>query len=73
VSNTRHPLIKIACKDIEGQQGLTEPKQPVGVPREALPHEGVSRMANLNHSYVLMMQEDPAGDVHLRSYASASL
>ena len=33
----------------------------------------MSRMANLNHSYVLMMQEDQAGDVHLRSYASASL
>lgn len=73
VSNTRHPLIKIACKDIDQQEGLTEPKQPMGVPREALPHERVSRMANLNHSYVLMMQQDEAANIHLRSYASASL
>lgn len=73
VSNTRHPLIRIACKDIDQQEPLTEPKQPVGVPRDALPHQGVSRMANLNGSYVLMMQQDEAANVHLRSYSSASL
>lgn len=73
VSNTRHPLIKIACKDVDRQESLTQPKEPVGVPREALPHQGVTRMANLNGSYVLMMQRDDKGDVHLRSYSSASL
>ena len=34
VSNTSHGLIKIACRDIDGQAGLTEPRTPVGVPRE---------------------------------------
>jgi hypothetical protein len=73
VSNTRHPLIKIACSDIDHQEGLTQPKEPVGVPRESMPQKGVSRMANLNHTYVLMMQQDEGENVHLRSYANASL
>lgn len=73
VSNTRHPLIKIACKDVDGQESLTQPKEPVGVPREALPHQGVGHMANLNGSYVLMLQQDESGSVSLRSYSSASL
>ena len=73
ISNTRHPLIRIACKDIDGQETLTQPKEPLGVPRDNMPQQGVSRMANLNGSYVLMMQRDEAGDVHLRSYANASL
>jgi hypothetical protein len=73
VSNTRHPLIKIACKDIAGQEPLTQPKNPVGVPREALPHEGVGRMAKLNGDYVLMMQEDATGSVSLHTYGSESL
>jgi hypothetical protein len=72
VSNARHPLFKIACSDIDGQDALTEPREPVGVPREALPHEGVTRMANLNGSHVLMMQRDEGG-IHLRSYSCASL
>jgi hypothetical protein len=73
VSNTRQPLIKIACKDIDQQAPLTEPKGPVGVPREALPQQGVSRMAKLNESYVLMLQQDEAENYHLYSYPSASL
>jgi len=73
VSNTRHPLLKFAAKDVDRQEALTQPHEPQGVPREELPQEGVGRMANLNGSYVLMMQEDQAGDVHLRSYSSASL
>jgi hypothetical protein len=73
VSNTRHPLLKIAAKDVDGQEALTQPREPQGVPREELPQEGVGRMANLNGSYVLMMQEDQAGDVHLRSYSIATL
>jgi hypothetical protein len=71
VSNTRHPLFKIACSDIDGQEPLTTPKEPVGVPREALPHEGVSRMAAVN-GHVLMLQRDANG-VHLRSYDTAEL
>ena len=73
VSNMRHPLMKIACKDIDRQEGLTEPQGPLGVPRENMPQQGVSRMANLNGSYVLMMQRDEAGDLALSSYSNSTL
>jgi hypothetical protein len=73
VSNTRHPLIKIAAKDIDRQEALTQPKEPVGAARETLPQAGVGRMANLNGGYVIMMQQDDAGDIHLRSYRNATL
>jgi hypothetical protein len=73
VSNARHPLMKIASKDIDRQAPLTEPREPSGAPRQTLPHEGVGRMANLNGSDVLMMQQDGAGNVHLRSYSTATL
>jgi hypothetical protein len=73
VSNARHPLIKIACVDIDQQEPLTQPNEPIGVPRETLPQQGVSRMANLNGTHVLMMQQDDAGNVHLRSYSRATL
>lgn len=73
VSNTRHPLMKLARRDIDRQEPLTVPKEPRGVPREELPHQGIGHMANLNGSYVLMMQQDEAANLHLRSYASASL
>jgi hypothetical protein len=73
VSNARHPLMKIATRDIDRQQGLTEPQGPVGVPRDVMPQQGVSRMANLNHSYVLMMQKDEPGNINLKSYSTASL
>ena len=67
------PLMKIVCRDIDRQEPLTQPSKPVGVPREALPQQGVSRMANLNGSYVVMMQQDDAGNVDLRSYSTAAL
>ena len=73
VSNARHPLMKIACKDIDRQGPLTQPNEPVGAPRQTLPHRGVGRMANLNDSHVLMLQEDDAGDIHLRSHDTATL
>ncbi len=72
VSNARHPLMKIACKDIDRQGPLTQPDEPVGAPRQELPHPGVSRMANLKGSHVLMIQEDDSG-IHLRSYAIETL
>jgi hypothetical protein len=71
VSNSRNPLIKIKCRDIDAQEGLTEPKEPVGVPREELPQTGVSRMAAVD-GHVLMLQRDDAG-LHLHAYSSASL
>ena len=73
VSNSRYALFKIACKDIDRQEGLTEPKEPVGVPRQTLPQEGVGRMASLNGNNVLMMQLDEGGNTHLRSYSTAAL
>ena len=73
VSNARHPLMKIVSTDVDGQEPLTQPKEPVGVPRETLPQQGVGRMANLNASHVLMMQQDDGGNVHLHSYNTAKL
>lgn len=80
VANDRHPLIKIACVDIDQQGPLTVPDQsldsspadpvtaPVGVPRQLLPQEGVRRMANLDDERVLMLQEDQEGNLHLHTY-----
>ena len=72
VANSRHPLLRMACADIDSQAGLTEPREPVGVPRETLSQEGVSRMA-VRGDQVVMLQRDAAGARHLRSYASADL
>ena len=73
VSNARHPLMKIACKDIDRQGPLTQPNEPMGVPRQTLPHQGVGRMANLKDSHVIMIQQDDAGRIHLRSHDIATL
>jgi hypothetical protein len=72
VANTRHGLVKIACRDVDTQTGLTEPREPVGVPRETKDLEGVRRLANLNGGYVLALQADGGGQ-HLRSLKTASL
>jgi hypothetical protein len=71
VSNARHPLMKIACRDIDTQEPLTTPTAPTGVPREELPQAGVTHMAVAN-GQVLMLQRDDEG-VALRAYESASL
>lgn len=85
VCNDRHPVFKVACKDIDLQGPLTEPDDSldespadpvtpgVGVPRELLPHPGVKRMANLNGHGVLMLQEEEGGGSHLRTYATDTL
>ena len=73
VSNALHPLMKIACKDIDEQGPLTQPEEPIGTPREELPHSGVGLMAKLDRSHVLMLQEDEVGNRHLRSYDVATL
>ncbi|HKF76850.1 MAG TPA: hypothetical protein VKF59_11960 [Candidatus Dormibacteraeota bacterium] len=73
VANSRYPLLKLACSDIDNQAALTQPREPVGVPRRPLPQEGVSRMATRDADQVLMLQRDPAGALHLRSYAGAEL
>ena len=73
VSNARHPLMKIACRDIDRQGALTQPNEPIGVPRQTLPQQGVGRMANLKDSHVIMIQQDDAGRIHLRSHDIATL
>ena len=84
IANLNHPLTKIACKDIDMQGALTVPDRSldeqrdgprsplVGVPRQELSHPSVRRLANLNGSHVLMLQEEEGG-IHLHSYATASL
>ena len=84
IANANHPLTKIACKDINEQAPLTVPDRSlddrrdgprspmVGVPRQELPHPGVRRLAILNDSHVLMLQEEDSG-IHLRSVATATL
>ena len=72
VANSHHGLVKIACRDIDDQEPLTEPTEPVGVPRETEDLRGITRLANLNGSHVLALQAD--GDRrHLRTLKTASL
>jgi hypothetical protein len=73
VANTSHGLIKIACTDIDNQAPLTEPKEPIGVPRETEDLLGITRLANLNGDYVLSLQVDSDGRQHLRSLKTAAL
>jgi hypothetical protein len=71
VSNARHPLIKLASRDIDAQEPLTKPKEPRGVPREELSHPGVTHLAAAD-GHVLMLQWND-GDLALRAYATSSL
>ena len=73
ISTAALPLMRIARKDIDNQEPLTEPKEPVGVSRETLQQVGVGHMANLNGSYVLMLEQDEEGNTDLRSYSIATL
>jgi hypothetical protein len=73
ISHSTHPLMKVACRDIDTQQALTEPKEPYGVPHHDLDIPGVSRLANFNGDYVLVVQQDESGTRHLRSLKTASL
>jgi hypothetical protein len=73
VSNIRHPLMKLKTRDIDHQEPLTQPHEPVGVPRVTLPHKGVSRMATRNGTDILMLQMDEGERYHLRSYGTATL
>jgi hypothetical protein len=73
VANSSHGLIKIACKDIDVQPALTEPKEPIGVPREVEDLQGITRLANLDDGHVLALQAGADGRQHLRSLKTASL
>ncbi len=73
IAHSTHPMMKIACSDIDTQEGLTEPREPRGVPREIVEIPGVKKLANLNSNYVLAMQRDESGKRQLRSLKTASL
>ncbi|HEY3670265.1 MAG TPA: hypothetical protein VGN51_04970 [Acidimicrobiia bacterium] len=73
VANSSHGLIKIATRDIDDQPALTEPKEPVGVPREVEDLRGIVKLDNLDGSHVLALQVDDAGGQHLRSLKTSSL
>jgi hypothetical protein len=73
VANSRHPLYRLDCSEIADQEALTEQSGPTGISREALPLEGVARMAARGDDEVVMLQRDADGTEHLRSYASDKL
>jgi hypothetical protein len=73
VANSAHGLIKIACRDVDAQEPLTEPREPVGVARETEDLKGITRLANLGPSHVLALQTDDGGPQHLRSLKTGSL
>jgi hypothetical protein len=73
VANSAHGLIKIACHDVDTQPPLTEPREPVGVPRETEDLRGVTRLANFGDQHVLVLQGDDGGHQHLRSLKTGSL
>jgi hypothetical protein len=73
IAHSTHPMMKINCRDIDTQEGLTEPREPRGVPREEISVAGVKKLANFNSDYVLALQRDDDGTRHLRSLKTASL
>jgi hypothetical protein len=77
VSNSRHPLLKLPAAPIADQAPLREPipeqGETAGVPGEALPHPGVTLMANLGSDRVVFVHRDEAGGLALRSYGTAEL
>ena len=73
MANSAHGLVKIPCRDIDAQEPLTEPTEPIGVPRETEDLQGITRLANLDDDHVLALQADDGGRQHLRSLKTASL
>ncbi|HEY2556962.1 MAG TPA: hypothetical protein VGI08_07635 [Diaminobutyricibacter sp.] len=76
VSNTRHPLLKIPAAAVAGQGPLavpaSEPDASLGVPRESLPHPGVTWMANLDRESVVVVQHH-GDDTDLRTFHADEL
>lgn len=76
VSNTRHPLLKIPAASIAGQEPLdvplSEPSASLGIPREELEHPGVTWMASLDRSSIVVVQTDDQ-DSHLRTLRAGDL
>ena len=67
MNNTRHPLAKVAYKNIAAFEGtLTEPvKGTAGVSFTATPMSNVLQMDKLNDTQVVMLQKKENGDVDL--------
>ncbi len=72
VANSSHGLLKLAARDIDAQSPLTEPTEPIGVPRTLADLPGVTRLANLGREHVLLLQTDDEGRRHLRSMATTA-
>jgi hypothetical protein len=72
ISHTFYPLTKIDSATIGMQEPLTQPQEPVGIPREASDLAGISLMANLDDAWILAVQTDDNGR-HLRSLKVDSL
>lgn len=76
VSNTRHPLLKIAAAAVSSQGPLSvpmsEPDHSLGVPREELSYPGITWMASLDRGSVVAVQRED-GNVRLRTFRAADL
>ena len=72
VAHSRHPLMKIACADIDAQDALTEPHQPDGVARETVDVPGVKKLANFG-DHVLALQRAESGARSLHTLKTSSL
>lgn len=78
ISNSRRPLMKIACSDIDKQEALTDQEAMTqegqsGAPLEHPDYAGIGRMHSLNADFILAIQKDDSGGRHLRSLSTASL
>jgi hypothetical protein len=58
VANSSHGLVKIDFADIDDQPALTEPREPIGVPRTTEQVQGVLRLDNLGAEHVLALRTD---------------
>ena len=47
IAHSTHPLMKVACGDIDTQEALTEPREPRGVPRDEIQVPGVQEARQL--------------------------
>ena len=73
IAHSTHPLMKIACSDIDTQEALTEPQEPRGVPRDELDVPGREEARQLQRRLRARAATRRVGTRHLRSLKTASL
>ena len=73
VSNTSHGLIKIACRDIDGQAPLTEPKRAGRRARETKDLQGIPGWPTWTAATCWRCRPTSTAGSHLRSLKTASL